>query len=94
MKCTLGTGDLLRLEGGPKGVLLHCLQGTVWLTNGDGADYLVRPGESFALAKAATAVVEALGVAEIRLRSAAREGAGSRPVLALEACLQLKTWPA
>ena len=95
MTCKLGTGDLLRLEGGSKGALLHCLRGTIWLTNGDGVDYLVRQGQSFPLEEAASAVVEALGSAEIRLDAAAREGAGARAPLPLEACLrmQLKTWP-
>ena len=85
MECTLGTGELLRLAGGAAGVRLHCLTGTVWLTNGDGQDYLVHRGHSFALAAGTAAVVEALGLAEVRLESAAQLGAGIRPVLTLDA---------
>jgi len=86
MECSLGKGDLLRLAGGSKGALLHCLEGTVWLTKGDGADYLVHQGESFWLAAAQAALVEALGSAQIRLEAPARQGAGARPQLTLEAC--------
>jgi hypothetical protein len=96
MKCTLGKGDLLRLEGGTRGVKLRCLSGTLWLTNGNGADYLVHEGQSFDLAPATTAVAEALGLAEFQLESSAREGAGIRPVQVLDASprFQLRTWAA
>jgi hypothetical protein len=86
MECTIGTGDLLRLEGGLQGVKLHCLKGTIWLTKGDAADYLVRQGQEFQLAPGASALVEALSPAEIRLEAAACQRAGVRPVLILEAC--------
>jgi len=66
-------------------MVLHCLQGTVWLTRGDGVDYLLYRGESFRLEAGACALAEALGAAEIRLASAGCQPAGSRPVLALEA---------
>jgi len=79
MECSLGKGDLLRLAGGSKGVLLRCLKGTVWLTNGDGMDYLVYQGCSFELKAGVAAVVEALGSAEIGLEAAACEGATVRP---------------
>jgi len=81
MECNLGKGELLQLEGRPKGVVVHCLKGTIWLTNGDGVDYLVHQGGSFRLGSGASAVVEALGVAEIRLQAAACEGASIRPLL-------------
>jgi hypothetical protein len=86
MECSLGKGDLLRLEGGPKGVVLNCLSGTVWLTKGDGLDYLVNQGRRFALGAGATALVEALGSAEFRLEAAACEAAGIRPIMAASAC--------
>ena len=73
MECSLGTGDLLRLTGGSQGTRLHCLRGTVWLTRGDGVDYLVHQGQSIALACADSALVEALGAAEVRLEPAFRE---------------------
>ncbi|HBG04360.1 MAG: hypothetical protein A2075_04455 [Geobacteraceae bacterium GWC2_58_44] len=76
MECHLGQGDLLRLEGRPKGVVLHCLKGMIWLTKGDGVDHLIEGGRSFELSAGATAVVEALGSAEIRLEIAACKGTG------------------
>jgi hypothetical protein len=86
MKCGLGKQDLLQLEGGPKGIVLHNLKGTIWLTKGDGVDYLIYQGQSFQLAAGAKALVEALGSAEIWLEAAACEGAGVRPIMAPDAC--------
>lgn len=86
MECNLGQGDLLRLDGGPKGVVIYCLKGTIWLTKGDGMDYLVSQGRSFELPKGATAVVEALGSAEIRLQAVPCPGAPARPILSRVAC--------
>lgn len=86
MECNLGQGDLLRLEGGPKGVAICCLKGTIWLTKGDGTDYLISHGHNFRLAAGATALVEALGSAEVRLQSASCEGAPARPVLSPMTC--------
>lgn len=81
MECNLGQGDLLRLEGKPKGVVLHCLKGTVWLTQGDGTDHLISEGRSFEMKAGTAAVVEALGSAEIRLQAAASVGANLKPML-------------
>lgn len=81
MECNLGQGDLLRLEGKPKGVVLHCLKGTVWLTRGDGMDYLISEGRSFEMKAGTTAVVEALGSAEIRLQAVTSIGANLKPML-------------
>ena len=81
MECNLGQGDLLRLEGKPKGVLLHCLKGTVWLTQGDGADHLISEGCSFEMKTGTTTVVEALGSADIRLQAVTSVGANLKPML-------------
>ena len=78
MECSLGKGDLLRLSGGSKGMVLRCLKGTIWLTNGDGMDYLVYQGCCFELEAGVAAVVEALGSAEIGLEAAACEGATTK----------------
>ena len=86
MECALKTGDLLRLAGGSQGMRLHCLRGTIWLTKGDGVDYLVRQGQSFNLTCRDAAVVEALGSAELRLEPGASGRAGASPVLTLAAC--------
>ena len=86
MKCSLEKGDFLSVEGGPNGLVLRCQEGTIWLTNGDGRDYLVHRDDCFRLPAGATAVVEALGSAEFVLEMAVRQGAGIRPMLALKAC--------
>lgn len=69
MECCLGKGELMRLSGGAEGLVLFCLKGTIWLTTGDGRDYLVRQGSSFELKEGDQALAEALGSADIRLRA-------------------------
>lgn len=85
MELSLVTGDLLRLKGSREGLVLKCLDGTIWITKGDGVDHLVHPGNRFVISVGETAVVEALGSAEIRLETAARERGGSAPILNLNA---------
>jgi hypothetical protein len=75
MECSLARGDLLRLEGGARGVVLACLKGTLWLTCGDGVDYLVKQGSRFSLEAGSQALVEGIAAAEFRLEPAGRQGA-------------------
>ena len=89
MECNLGKGDLLRLDGKPKGVVLYCLKGTVWVTKGDGMDYLISAGRNFEMKPDTTAVVEALGSAEIRLVSTVCEGVTMRAGFSQVACRPL-----
>jgi hypothetical protein len=86
MDCTLGKGDLLRINGHPRGIVLRCLKGTVWITNGNGIDYLVHEEGIFRLDPTATAVIEALGAAEVNLKPAECGAAVTRPALSLAAC--------
>ena len=67
MECCLTKGELIRLDGGKDGLLLYCMAGTVWLTSGDGADYMIRAGKRFEIPASQIAVVEALESAEFRL---------------------------
>lgn len=85
MEFCLGTGDLLRLKGSREGFGLRCLEGTIWLTKGDGVDHLVHRGNKFVLSVGETAVVEALGSAEVRLEAVACARNGSGPILVLNA---------
>lgn len=89
MECTLERGDLLRLAGGSQGVALRCLRGTLWLTQGDGVDYLVQAGNSFSLAAGVTALVEGLESAEFRLADQTPSPAGAA-ALTLRACRGLR----
>jgi len=87
MECCLEEGELIRLDGGTGGLVLRCTGGTVWLTCGDGADYLVSTGRSFELLPGRTAVGEALETAEFRLGEPAVAGDMlHRPVIGLAAC--------
>jgi hypothetical protein len=86
MDCTLGKGDLLRINGQPGGVVLRCLKGTVWITNGNGIDYLVHEEGVFRLDPTATALIEALCFAEVSLKPVECGTAGTHPALRLAAC--------
>lgn len=80
MECSLKKGELTRLTGGEHGMVLHCLSGTVWLTIGDGRDYLVRQGTSFDLRQGVSALAEALGPAWMRMETLTCEAAGIAPI--------------
>ncbi|MBU5615161.1 DUF2917 domain-containing protein [Geomonas azotofigens] len=82
MECTLAKGELLSLTGGAHGLTLRCLTGTIWLTKGDGRDYLVHCGSGFELCKGESALAEALDAAELQMR---RAGAAENTKSALAA---------
>lgn len=87
MECCLGKGELIRLDGGNDGLVLRCTQGAVWLTCGDGADYLLNAGSSFELESRRVAVTEALESAEFYLGEPAAAGAVlHKTVIRLAAC--------
>ncbi len=85
MECCLAEGELIRLDGGTAGLVLRCTGGTVWLTCGDGADYLVSAGRSFELPAGRLAVAEALETAEFCLGEPAAD-MRHKPVIGLAAC--------
>ena len=70
MECCLTKGELIRLDGGKCGLLLNCNAGLVWITSGNGADYLVPAGKRFEIPARQIAVVEALESAEFCLGEA------------------------
>ena len=87
MECTLSKGELIRLNGGKSGILLHCVAGTLWLTSGDGADYLIEAGTSFEVTVKMVAIVEALESVEFRLGEASVvENMLTKPLTGFVAC--------
>ncbi len=86
MECCLAQGELIRLEGGKDGLVLRCLSGTVWLTKGDGMDYLVPAGKRIMLAKGESALVEALQPADLLLGDPSLSSHMVRPAIGLVAC--------
>jgi len=87
MECTLSQGELIRLDGEKDGAILRCGSGTIWLTCGDGRDYLLSAGKSFELAAGQVAVAEALQAAECTLGKPLLTGNPlQRPVIRLAAC--------
>jgi len=87
MECSLAKGELIRLDGGSGGLVLRVTGGAVWLTCGDGADYLIRAGRSFELPAHQTAVIEALESAEFYLGEPAVVGSMQhKPVIGFAPC--------
>jgi hypothetical protein len=87
MECCLAKGELIRLDGGTKGLILRCTAGALWLTCGDGADYLVHAGRSFELPAHLIATTEALESAEFFLAEPATAGDMlHKPVIGFAAC--------
>jgi hypothetical protein len=87
MECCLAQGELLRLAGEKNGVTLRCTSGVIWLTCGDGRDYLLSAGKSFLIAAGQVAVAEALQMAECTVAKPQLLSAPlQRPVIRLAAC--------
>lgn len=85
MDCSLEKGEVLRLGGGPR-LRLHCTQGALWITVGDGRDYVIRAGCSFELEKGLTALTEALGPAKLCVETIGH--ATDSASISLKACRQ------
>jgi len=84
MECALGEGELIRLDGGRDGLTLRCICGALWLTKGDGQDYLLSPGSRFELAGGEKALAEALQSSELSLGKPAPRA--MKAVIRLAAC--------
>jgi hypothetical protein len=84
MECCFVEGELIRLDGGKTGLTLRCRSGLLWLTKGDGQDYLIADGNGFALGRGETALVEALKSSELSLGEPASVAA--KTVMGLAAC--------
>lgn len=87
MECCLAQGELIRLDGKKDGVILRCTSGAIWVTCGDGRDYLLFAGKSFELPARQFAVVEALQAAECTLgKPFSGYKTLQKPVIRLAAC--------
>lgn len=80
MELCLDKGELLRVEAGTEGLTLRCLKGTIWLTVGNGRDYLLQPGARFEVKRGMSAIAEALAPVEMRLHPAPYDGAAIAPI--------------
>lgn len=70
MNVQIVTGELISLHGGKAGVTVHCKKGLLWLTTGDGCDYVVQQGQQWQLQAGVSALVEAFSDAELYLSQA------------------------
>lgn len=87
MKYCLTQGELIRFVGGKEDSVIRCTSGTLWLTCGDGRDYLLGAGKSFTVTAGQFAVVEALLSSECFLSKAPySEKTLQRPVISFAAC--------
>ena len=87
MECYLAQGELIRVAGEKDGVVLRCTSGTIWLTCGDGRDYLLTAGKSFEIAARQVAVAEALQPAECSLgKPSSAHTLSQSPVIRFAAC--------
>jgi len=68
MKCSLGKGELFNLETAAASDL-RCLKGLLWVTVGDGRDYLLTENCPLQRLSSKSALIEALEDSEIRLES-------------------------
>jgi len=92
-------GVLLRLQGGP-GLRIASVRGTLWITQQDDTrDWVLAAGESLALERSGTVLVNAIGDdaalscergirAEFRRGSSASLGCSSRPLAAAVDCIR------
>jgi hypothetical protein len=63
----LAQGNILRIDDG-KGILVAVTEGEVWLTEeGEARDIVLKPGESFCLARRGVSLVYALQPARLTL---------------------------
>jgi hypothetical protein len=81
MECCLTKGELIRVGGGKGGLVLRCTVGSIWLTCGDGADYLLTAGRSFELPARRLALIEAMTTAEYCFGEPAVSGVTVRRLL-------------
>jgi hypothetical protein len=72
MECCLGKGEVMRISGGETGIVLRSRRGTLWVTTGEATDYLIHESRFLELAAGASALVEALGSAEMQIEFPAR----------------------
>lgn len=67
MECHIRKGELLCLDGGQVGLKLICASGKVWVTTGDGVDYLIAGNGCFMVKRGEKALAEALEQCELSL---------------------------
>jgi Protein of unknown function (DUF2917) len=65
MRCSLGKGELFKLEAASESDL-RCLKGLLWITTGDGRDYLLTDNCPLQRLSGKTALIEALEDSELR----------------------------
>ena len=59
VEMVLFSGDLFKLDGDNRAMCIQCLDGNLWITQqGDAADYLLEPGESFIVTHSGQVLVQ------------------------------------
>ncbi len=87
MDCCLERGEVVRLDCTKDGINLRCVSGRIWVTTGDGRDYLLSAGKSLPLPAGILAVVEALQAAECAvMKPLPACNAVQRPIIRVVPC--------
>lgn len=77
MNCSLKKGELFRLEAVYENNL-RCLEGLLWVTTGDGVDYLLTSRSPLKNLAGKACLIEALEDSEIRLQGQAGQAMSIR----------------
>jgi hypothetical protein len=73
MEISLDNGAVMAIDGGRRQLQLICARGRLWITRGDGRDYILAPGEALAARRGESLVVESWGVSSFMLEGEARQ---------------------
>lgn len=81
MEISLDNGAVVAIDGGRGQLEFICVSGRLWITRGDGRDYILMPGETLAARRGESLVVESWGESRLLLDRGARQR-GEHPATA------------
>jgi quercetin dioxygenase-like cupin family protein len=81
MEIGLDNGAVMAIDGGRGQLQIICASGRLWITRGDGRDYILEPGEALEARRGERLVLESWGESRMVLERVARQrGELSAPV--------------
>ncbi len=86
MECSLSERELIWVDGEKGETVIQCRTGSVWVTRGDGADYIVRSGSCMKLSAGERCLVEALSASEIAIMNSREAGRTLCPAIRPAVC--------
>jgi quercetin dioxygenase-like cupin family protein len=73
MEISLDNGAVMAIDGGRGQLEFTCAGGRLWITRGDGRDYILTPGETLKAGRGEQLVVEAWGESRLLLERGSRQ---------------------